>query len=370
MFFSFVLLALLSAMLLQNVVAQQQPAQLSLADILIALRSKKVTLAERNKLIGDAVKTRGITFALTPEIEKELQTTGADPLLIDAIRTKLPGEKLTQNASLRSLSNPSISPSANPSTAPVQPPPVQDFSFYQKRADSSIAKGDLDSAVADYSKAIELRSMEPSVYLNRGVAYFNKKSYDLSILDFTKVIELDPTRSVAYLNRANSLERKGDLQKALADFQKAADLDANNEAAKASVQRLQIEIAKLNAPPPVQPQPVADTKAKDPEPTPVVEAPKPVQSLNVGAAMRNQAVKLVLPAYTALDKQRNLQGMVTVEIALDEKGELVEAKATSGPKGLRAAAEDAVRRTKFKPGLLDGKAIKSTGFINFNFVTQ
>src|ERR1041384_1207331 len=87
-FFSFVLLVVLSAMFFESVAAQ--PAQLSLADILIALRSKKVTLAERNKLIGDAVKTRGITFTLTPEIEKELQTTGADKLLIDAIRTKIP----------------------------------------------------------------------------------------------------------------------------------------------------------------------------------------------------------------------------------------------------------------------------------------
>src|ERR1044072_1445279 len=285
MLFSFVLLALIFTMLFGSVAAQQ-PAQLSLADILIALRSKKVTLAERNKLIGDAVKTRGITFALTPEIEKELQTTGADPLLIDAIRTKIPGEKIAQNTSLRSLSNPGISP--------VSAPVPQDFSFYQKRGDGSLAKGDSDSAIADYSKAIELRSMEPSAYLNRGVAYLGKKSYDLSILDFSKAIELEPARSVAYLNRGNAFEKKGELQKALADFQKAADLDPNNDAAKASAQRLQAEIAKLNAPPSVQtpvqphpqPQPVAaDTKPKETVSAPVAEAPKPIQALNIGAAM-------------------------------------------------------------------------------------
>ncbi|HEV7643733.1 MAG TPA: TonB family protein [Pyrinomonadaceae bacterium] len=363
MLFSFVLLTLMSAMLFGSVAAQQ-PAQLSLADILIALRSKKVTLAERNKLIGDAVKTRGITFALTPEIEKELQTTGADPVLIGALRTKIPDEKIAQNTSLRSLTD--------PVTMPVSAPAPPDFSFYQKRGDGSLAKGDPDSAIADYSKAIELRSMEPSAYLNRGVAYLNKKSYDLSILDFSKVIELEPARSVAYLNRGNAFEKKGEIQKALTDFQKAADLDPNNDAAKASVQRLQTELAKLNAPP-VQTPPqtvAADTKPKETVSAPVVEAPKAPQSLNIGAAMKNQAVKLIMPVYSVLDKQRNLQGVVTVEITLDEKGEVTEAKGTTGPKTLRSAAEDAARRTKFKPALSEGRPIKSSGFINYNFVVQ
>src|SRR5439155_9424865 len=63
-----------------------QQSQLSLADFLIGLRSKKVTLEERNKILTEAAKVRGVTFALTPEIEKELENTGADKNLITAIR--------------------------------------------------------------------------------------------------------------------------------------------------------------------------------------------------------------------------------------------------------------------------------------------
>src|SRR5690242_289430 len=66
----------------------QAPAQLSLADVLIGLRSKKVELPERNKILTEAVLGRGITFSLTPEIEKELEATGADKGLVDAIRRK------------------------------------------------------------------------------------------------------------------------------------------------------------------------------------------------------------------------------------------------------------------------------------------
>ena len=65
-----------------------QTPQLSLADLLIGLRSKKVTLEERNKILAEAVRQRGITFALTGEIEKELSTTGAGKELISAIRQK------------------------------------------------------------------------------------------------------------------------------------------------------------------------------------------------------------------------------------------------------------------------------------------
>src|SRR4030095_6283037 len=70
-----------------------QGSQLTLADILIGLRSKKATLPERNQILTDAVLARGTTFAITPEIEKELTTTGADKVLIDAIKKKAPAVK-------------------------------------------------------------------------------------------------------------------------------------------------------------------------------------------------------------------------------------------------------------------------------------
>jgi tetratricopeptide (TPR) repeat protein len=345
-FFVPVLLILLLAAILQSIPAQQ-PAQLSLADILIALRSKKVTLVERNKILGDAVKTRGITFALTPEIEKELQSTGADYPLIEAIRQKSPQLKTVAAAQ----------PKPVPTPLPTPPPP--DFSFYRTRADGYIAKGDLDSAIADYNKAIELRSGEPSVYLNRGTAFLKKNNYDLSIVDFSKVIELNPKEPAAYLNRGNSYEKKGEIKKALDDYQKAVDLDGNNEAAKNSLQRLQAEQAKLEPP-----------KPKDPEPTPAAAEPaKPTGPVNFGS-LKNQAVKLLMPVYSSIDRQRNIQGMVTVQVTLDEEGKVIEAKATSGPATLRATSEDAARRSKFKPVVIAGQAVKATGFINYNFVGQ
>ncbi|MEP6900393.1 MAG: hypothetical protein ABJA66_01510 [Actinomycetota bacterium] len=65
-------------------------SKLTLADVLTGLKSTKVTLTQRNTLLTNAVWKRGVTFALTAEIEKELRATGANNTLIDAIRENGP----------------------------------------------------------------------------------------------------------------------------------------------------------------------------------------------------------------------------------------------------------------------------------------
>ena len=64
-----------------------------------------------------------------------------------------------------------------------------------------------------------------------------------------------------------------------------------------------------------------------------------------------------MPVYPAIERQRNTEGLVTVEITLNEEGKVTSAKATSGPKSLRQSAEDAVRRSKFKPVVVGDKVV-------------
>jgi hypothetical protein len=112
--------------------ALAQSRQLSLADILIGLRSSKATMPEKNKILSDAVAERGITFALTEEIENELFKTGADKSLVDTIRQKSPIIKTSATPEVKL-------PEPKPSPAVVLP----DFSFYQKRADENIGKASM-----------------------------------------------------------------------------------------------------------------------------------------------------------------------------------------------------------------------------------
>jgi len=142
-------------------------------------------------------------------------------------------------------------------TAPPAPPPAPAVvkpvatptraAFYSQRADASLAKGEVDAALTDYNKALEIKADDPALYVSRGKALFTKKSFDQSVKDYDKAIELAPKTAVAFLNRGASHEKLGDVQKALADYKSAADLDAALETAKAEVKRIETQLAKEEA---------------------------------------------------------------------------------------------------------------------------
>lgn len=335
-------IAMVAILTVASLSAFAQNPPLSLADLLIGLRSKKVTLEERNQILAAAVKERGVTFATSPEIEHELTATGADANLITAVRAKSKPVSPVVTAT----------PAPKPVATPIPTPTPPDAGYYQKRADVSLEKGDVDAAVTDYTKAVEMKNDDPSLYVSRGKALFSKKSYDLSVKDFDKAIELSPKTAVAFLNRGASYEKLGDVQKALADYRKAADLDASNEAAKAEAKRLQDQLDKEAA-----------AKAAAVKPVEVVRP----EFLNLGNLTTANAVRLVTPVYTQIARQSRIEGKVLVEVELDLDGEVVSAKATSGPAMLRQAAEDAAKRSKFKPAMFNDLPIKAKGVLSYNF---
>src|SRR5215468_5496083 len=63
-----------------------QAKALTLDDVNRALSSKLLRLPEKNQLLIEGVKTRGIDFVLTPDIEKQLRDKGASQELIVTIR--------------------------------------------------------------------------------------------------------------------------------------------------------------------------------------------------------------------------------------------------------------------------------------------
>jgi protein TonB len=76
----------------------------------------------------------------------------------------------------------------------------------------------------------------------------------------------------------------------------------------------------------------------------------------------------VQPEYPAVAKSARIQGAVVVEIVIDEQGQVISARAVSGPALLQQAAVSAARRWTFKPTILNGQPVKVSGAITFNFV--
>ena len=96
---------------------------------------------------------------------------------------------------------------------------------YCKRGIAYGVKGDLDQAIADFTKALNLEFNNVSAYLNRGIAYIEKNNHDQAIADFTKALELEPNNMFAYRNRGRAYIYKYDHNQAIADFNKVLEQD-------------------------------------------------------------------------------------------------------------------------------------------------
>jgi protein TonB len=116
-----------------------------------------------------------------------------------------------------------------------------------------------------------------------------------------------------------------------------------------------------------------ENQTKVPE---VVVKPKPVAAPEVkkqevitrsGGVMNGKAINLVKPSYPPAARAMNVKGAVTVQVLIDEKGNVLSAAAASGHPLLRTAAEQAARQTKFSPTYLTGQPIRVTGVIVYNF---
>ena len=102
----------------------------------------------------------------------------------------------------------------------------------------------------------------------------------------------------------------------------------------------------------------------EPPPTP---GPKPILKPVSGGVLNGTAVFLPPPVYPDAAKRMRAQGIVTVDVILDETGKVVAANATSGPAILREAAVQAALKAKFSPTKLSGQPVKVSGVINYKF---
>jgi len=109
------------------------------------------------------------------------------------------------------------------------------------------------------------------------------------------------------------------------------------------------------------------------------ETPKTIK----GGVLNGKAVSLPKPEYPDLAKKANVQGVVRVEIVIDENGNVESATAIKDDNSenefasetadvwaaLRTAAENAALAARFSPTLLSGKPVKVSGVIAYNFVS-
>jgi len=111
-------------------------------------------------------------------------------------------------------------------------------------------------------------------------------------------------------------------------------------------------------------QPLPVIAIDEPPPSP---GPKPILKPVSGGVLNGTAVNLPPPVYPEAAKRMRTQGVVTVEVILDETGKVVSANATAGPTILRDAAMQAALKAKFSPTKLSGQPVKVSGVIQYKF---
>jgi TonB family protein len=112
-------------------------------------------------------------------------------------------------------------------------------------------------------------------------------------------------------------------------------------------------VVTITDPPPPPPAP----------PTPVV--PK---VLKISKVLNSQAISLPRPAYPPLARQIHVQGMVSIQVLIDETGRVISAKAVSGHPLLVPEAQRAAMSARFSPTLISDQPVKVSGVITYNFI--
>jgi protein TonB len=80
--------------------------------------------------------------------------------------------------------------------------------------------------------------------------------------------------------------------------------------------------------------------------------------------LNSKAIYLPLPEVPASEAN----GVVLVQVMVDESGAVIDARAVSGPQHLHAAAVSAARLARFTPTLLMGEPVRVSGTLSYNFV--
>ena len=122
-----------------------------------------------------------------------------------------------------------------------------DAYFY--RGSTYELKRNFGMAIQDYKRAIELNPHHADAYAYLAQVYSSIHSdSELAITNYSKAIELNPHHSYAYMNRAQAYMTNGEIDQAIEDYNKAIELNPNHayaysRRAKAYVENGEIDLA-------------------------------------------------------------------------------------------------------------------------------
>lgn len=145
----------------------------------------------------------------------------------------------------KASSTPVVLPSS-PVEKPVTdttPKTSEDFSARGLKRHSA---GDLDGALADYDKALELDPANHQACYRRALARQAKGDLSGALSDYNAVLGADPSNADAYRNRAYVKQTQGDTDGALADYHESVVLNPKSPVAYYNVGLIKVKQGDLD----------------------------------------------------------------------------------------------------------------------------
>ncbi len=154
---------------------------------------------------------------------------GVPTQIAEVIRKALQKEKSARFETVEALSAAALEgfkqredPDVIPATMPM------DAAIHRERGDDLARKGDYDSAISEYNRALLANPNEVLAIINRGFCWYRKQSFDQALADYTRALQIDPTQPEAYNNRGMVWKDIGEYEKAIDDFRKALRFDPDH----------------------------------------------------------------------------------------------------------------------------------------------
>ena len=98
---------------------------------------------------------------------------------------------------------------------------------YYNRGNVYKDQGNMQQAIFDYSKTIEINPKDAAAYNNRGNAYYQQGNFIQAISDYSQAIIINPKDAVVYFNRGNAYNNQGNMQQAFSVYTKAIAINPN-----------------------------------------------------------------------------------------------------------------------------------------------
>ena len=191
------------------------------------------------------------------------------------------------------------------------------------------------------------------------------REYRMTLGDLTGTAQVFATRkrfySIVYLDtKKNDAIQEQFLSSFVLPEKTSAPTTASSQPPAVSTEAPAVAASEAAKP---APNTEKDSKVEDP-----AHATEPGKRGPIsGGVLNGKAITLPVPDYPAEAKSAGVEGVVVVQVVIDEQGSVTEARAISGPKMLHEVSLTAARQAKFSPSLLSGEPVKLTGVLVFNF---